>query len=140
VLEVHAIEKPIDERWIGARVDSVSCCDAPIIMVVEGGLTVMLAIGTRVTVIVELPDFPSLTAVIFAVPTPTPVTSPVVSTVAAALFEDHVTMRPVRIVPLESLTTALSCCVFPTTTLAVAGLTNTVATGAAVTVIEEVPV
>jgi hypothetical protein len=58
----------------------------------------MLAIGTAVTVSCALPDFPSLVAVIVAVPGETPVIPPVWDTVAMALFEvDHITVRPVRV-------------------------------------------
>ena len=78
-----------------------------------------------------MPLRPSLVAVSVAVPNVTPVTSPVPLTVATdALLLDHVTDRPVRVAPLASLRRAVNCCTAPTTTLALAGLTVTVATGA----------
>src|SRR5205823_3088920 len=77
--------------------------------------------------------------VIDAAPAVFAVTSPLPFTVATVvLFEDHVTVRPVRMLPLASLSVAVSCCVWPACTLADAGLTVTVATGA-VTVILAVP-
>jgi hypothetical protein len=78
-------------------------------MLAVAGVTVTLAMGTSATVMTEFPDLPSLVAVIVAVPTPAAVTSPFASTVAAALSDDHVTVRPVRVAPVESLVTALSC-------------------------------
>src|SRR3990170_3549648 len=83
------------------------------------------------TVSAAVPLFPSLVAVIVAAPSATPVTRPLDDTVATAvLFDVHVTVRPVRMFPFASLTTALSCCAAPTDTLADAGLTATVATAA----------
>jgi len=56
-----------------------------------------------VTVTVDDPPFPSLVAVIDAVPGTFPVTRPFASTVAiAGAFVDHVTGRPVRATPLAS--------------------------------------
>jgi hypothetical protein len=78
-----------------------------------------------------LPLCPSLVAVIVAAPTTTPVTSPLlltVATVGAPLAHD--TVRPVRTLPLASLSVVVNCCVAPTTRLALAGLTVTDATGA----------
>ncbi len=87
--------------------------------------------GVAVTVTAAVPLCPSLVAVIVAVPTTSPVTSPVPVTLAtlSALLA-HVTVRPVKVLPLASLRIAVNCWVAPTTTLAVAGLTVTVATGA----------
>jgi hypothetical protein len=45
-------------------------------MVILGGLKVIVATGAGVTVIVALPLFPSLVAVMLAVPTVTPLTTP----------------------------------------------------------------
>src|SRR5207247_787421 len=72
---------------------------------------------------------------IVAGPAATAVTSPLPVTVATAVFElAHVTTRPVRAVPLASCGVAVSCTVWPTCRLAVAGLTTTDATGTVVTV------
>jgi hypothetical protein len=83
-----------------------------------------------VTVIAALPLCPSLAAVIVAEPATCPVTSPPVLTVATlGLLLAHVTVRPVSGLPFASLGVAVSCTVAPATTLAVAGLTVTDATG-----------
>jgi hypothetical protein len=92
------------------------------------GVTVTDATGC-VTVTVAVPLFPSLVAVMVAVPAATPVTSPLPLTVAAALLlVAQVTTRPVSAFPAESRGVAVSCTVAPTATLAVPGLTATVAT------------
>src|SRR5205807_3658703 len=93
------------------------------------------ATGTGVTVIAEVPLFPSLVAVIVAVPGVTPDTSPLLLTVATAVLElDHVTVRPERGAPLASFSVAVSCTVWPACSEAVGGGTSTVATGTFVTV------
>ena len=93
-----------------------------------------------VTVIVAWPVFPSLVAVIVALPTATPPTSPLVSTVAtAASLVPHVTERPVSGLPAVSLGEAVSFSVPFTWTVATAGATSTLLTGIFVTVMAEVP-
>src|SRR5207302_1115490 len=101
----------------------------------------MFPAAGAVTVIAELALWRSLVAVIVAEPTTRPVTSPLAVTVATAVFElPHVTVRPVSGLPFASLGVATSCTVWPTCTLALAGLTDTEATGAgAGTVIAAVP-
>src|SRR3989441_307156 len=65
-----------------------------------------------VTVIAAVPLWPSLVAVIVAVPPATPVASPLPLTVAAAvLLLAHVTVRPVSVFPAASLVTAATCAV-----------------------------
>ena len=83
-----------------------------------------------------VPFLPSLVAVIVAVPTTRPVTSPLPFTVAtpSALLA-HVTVRPVSTLPAASMRVAVNCCTVPTTTLALVGLTVTVATGAVLAVV-----
>src|SRR5436190_2243475 len=104
------------------------------------GVTVTLPTGIAITVTDDDPDFPSLVAVTVAVPGVTPVTTPVVDTVATAvLLELHVTTRPVSTAPLASFSVAVSAPVCPTMIELVAGETATVATGAGVTVTAEVP-
>jgi hypothetical protein len=67
----------------------------------------------------------------FAVPTTRVVTRPEPETVATAVLpDDHVTGRPVRMLPFASRVTADSCTVKPTWTFAEAGDTVTDATGA----------
>src|SRR6266566_2334930 len=87
-----------------------------------------------------VPLCPSLVAVIVADPAATPDTSPLPLTVATdVLLLDHVTVRPVSGLPFASFGVAVSCTVWPTPTLAEAGLTVTDATGTFVTVIAAVP-
>src|SRR2546430_4518576 len=70
----------------------------------SGGVTSTVATGTFVTVTDEVPLFPSLVAVIVAVPGVTPDTSPPLLTVATVVLElDHVTVRPERGAPPASL-------------------------------------
>src|SRR5947209_14107317 len=97
------------------------------------GATSTDATATSVTVIAAVPLFPSLVAVSVAVPTACAVTSPLALTVATAwLSLAQVTTRPESGVPFASLGVAVSWTVAPMSTLAVAGLTLTVATGAGV--------
>src|SRR6266700_396491 len=87
-----------------------------------------------------VPLLTPLVAVIVALPTVTPVTSPEALTAAAApLLVVQVIVRPLSGFPAESLAVALSCSVLPTATLANAGLTVTEATGTTVTVSDAVP-
>src|SRR5213080_34194 len=104
-------------------------------MVAVAGVIVTEATGTGVTVIVEGPLFPSLVAVIVAVPAALPVTSPLAVTVATAvLLLPQLTVRPDNGLPLASFGVAVSCTVWPTCTDAVLGLTVTDATGTVLTV------
>src|SRR4051812_11469031 len=73
-------------------------------------------------------------------PAAMPFTSPVPETVATAIaLLDHVTTRPVRTLPAESLVTTDSCSVDPMFTPLDAGDTVTDATGTTVTVIVAAP-
>jgi hypothetical protein len=96
-----------------------------------------------VTVIAEVPLLPSLVAVMVADPATRPVTRPFEDTVATTVLElDQVMGRPVRTVPPASRSVACNCVVCPAPTVAEAGATVTVATGAgggAVTVMAAVP-
>jgi hypothetical protein len=95
----------------------------------------------RDTVRVVLPDLPSAVAVMVVLPSATPVTTPLEETVAMeGLADVHVTVRPLRTVPLLDLSVAVNCVVPPVLTLAGFGDTVTLATGSATTVIVAVPV
>src|SRR6266850_1498781 len=75
-----------------------------------------------------------------AEPTATPLTRPLPFTVAtAALLLDQVMTRPVSPAPLASFVVAVSCSVWPTTTLPGLGATVTVATGTGFTFTMAVP-
>src|SRR5437870_11132126 len=95
-------------------------CHAPALVTQLGAVTVSAAV----------PLWPSLVAVIVAVPPATPIASPLPLTVAAVLLLAHVTVRPVSVFPAASLVTAASCAVPPTERVADAGLTVTNTTGA----------
>src|SRR5206468_1280272 len=104
------------------------------------GLTVTDATGTVLTVIVAVPLCPSEVAVIVTEPAATPVTNPLALTVATAVLPlAQVIVRPESELPFASFGAAASCIVWPTCTVAVAGLTVTDATGTVVTVIAAVP-
>src|SRR5438445_529155 len=118
---------------------AVSCTVAATKMPATAGVTVTVATGTFVTEMADVPFFPSLVAVIVAEPAATPVTNPLVLTVATAVLLTHVTVRPVRGVPFESFGVAVNSVVAPSVTLAVVGLTVTDATGTLVTVTAAVP-
>src|SRR5437867_2629943 len=109
---------------------AVSCTVEPTDTVAEAGATLTEATGTCTTVMADVPLCPSLVAVIVADPAPTPVTRPLPLTLATAvLLLVQLTVRPDSGVPFASFGVATSCTVPPTETLAVAGVTSTVATG-----------
>jgi hypothetical protein len=91
---------------------------------------------------VLVPDAAPLVAVIVTpAPGATPVTTPLLETVATAgLFDDQVTARPVRTLPFASLTVALSDAVCSTFTLVTGGDTVTENAGTALTVTRAVAV
>ena len=96
--------------------------------------------GGAVTVIVAVPVWPSLVAVMVAAPAATADTRPLALTVATdALLVVQVTTRPDSGLPPASFGVAVSCTVCPACTLAVAGVTATDATGTTVTVIVAPP-
>jgi hypothetical protein len=136
-LDTQLTVRPVSRLPFASLVVAVSCCVPPVIICVVGAATVTDATGARETVMDDVPDFPSLVAVIVVLPTATAVTKPFASTVAAAgLLDDHVTVRPVSTEPFPSLSVAASCCVgaTPKTSVAEAGFTVTVATGTGLTV------
>lgn len=104
-----ATSELLDDQVTGRSVTtlpfaSFTCAVSVVVCVVKtlavAGDTVTLPTGRLVTVTVELPDFPSLVAVMVAVPRLTAVTSPAEVTVAMfVLFELHVTTRSVTVVP-----------------------------------------
>src|ERR1043165_2142537 len=86
--------------------------------------------GAAVTASVAEPVCPSLVAVICAEPAATVVTNPDPETVATAvLFELHVTVRPVSVLPLASFNVALACVPCPAVTDDAPSATVTLATG-----------
>jgi len=92
------------------------------------------------TVIVAVALFPSLVAVIVAVPGATAVTTPAVETVATAVLPElQATARPVSTFPSASFIVAVNVVVCPTMTVAAVWLRVTVATGAGETPTVAVP-
>src|SRR5438309_2164435 len=138
----HVIVRPVSGLPFASLGVAVSCTVWPICSVAEAGLTVTEATGAGAgTALAAVPLCPSLVAVIVAEPAARAVTRPLPLTVATVvLLLDHVITRPDSGFPLASCGVAVSCTVWPTGTLAVAGLTDTEATGAgAGTVIAAVP-
>src|SRR5882762_8293967 len=104
--------------------------DVPVAVLQLLSKTTPPALG-GVTVTVALPLRPSLVAVIVAGPTTSPLTSPIALTPAiVGLLELHVTTRPDSRLPPASRRVVVNCWTDPTATLALAGLSVTVATGA----------
>ena len=97
--------------------------------------------GGACTVTTDVPLLPSLVAVTVAVPpSATSVTSPVGDTViTVGVLDVHATGRPVKGLPLASLSVTFSWMVPWSGSVAGAGLTTTVATGTSVTVAAAVP-
>src|SRR3989442_3351673 len=139
LLDAQVTTRPVSAAPLASFGVAVSCTVCPLCRFAVAGLTVTDATGTLVTVIAAVALLPSLVAVMVAEPAPAPVTNPLPLTVAAAgLLDAHVTTRPVSAAPLASCGVAVSCTVWPTCRLAVAGLTVTDATGTLVTVIAAV--
>jgi hypothetical protein len=114
---------------------AVNCREAPTKSVAEVGETSTVATGTCVTLTVAEPLLPSLVAVIVTAPAARPVTRPEEDTRARVeSLVVHATARPARGSPAASLGVAVSCTVFPMSTLDDGGSTSTVATGTLVTV------
>jgi hypothetical protein len=119
---------------------AVSCTVWPTGTLALGGDTVTEPTASAVTVAVAVPLFPSLVAVIVAVPGPVPVTRPVEFTVAiASLLDDHVTTRFVTVVPFRSFTVVVNWTLCPTNSGFVDGATVTLPTGTGTTVTVDVP-
>src|SRR5207244_13319691 len=94
--------RPASTLPMASLVVALSCTVWPVVRPADGGATVTVATGTVETVIVALPLLPSLVAVIVAVPTAAPVTTPLPLTVATApLLLDQVRVRPVNVLPAE---------------------------------------
>src|SRR6266699_3727705 len=163
LLLAQVIVPPVRALPAESLVVALSCVVAPTKSPAVAGLTVTEATGTIATVtdaVALLPSLvavmvadpavtplaspvaliPSLVTVIVAVPAATPLTSPMLLTVAAAvLLLAQVIVRPVRTLPAESLVVAESWTVAPSSTLAVAGVSVTDATGTVATVTAAVP-
>src|SRR2546422_897711 len=119
---------------------AVTSTVGPSLTLADAGATATEATATCTTVMADVPLCPSEVAVIVAEPASFAVTSPLELTVAAVvLLEVQVTTRPDSGCPSAPFGVAVSCTVLPSSTLADAGVTATVATGTGVTVILAVP-
>src|SRR6266513_3827351 len=76
LLLAHVRTRPVSVEPAESLVTAESCCVAPSAIVADAGLTVTVATGTVVTVIVALPVLPSLVAVTVADPAAAAVTRP----------------------------------------------------------------
>jgi hypothetical protein len=107
--ELHVIERPVKMLPLPSRVVALACVVCPTVIVVGASETVTSATGTGTTVIEDVPVFPSLVAVIVALPSAREVTRPLAETVAIdGALDDHVTVRPLRTLLLASLVSAAS--------------------------------
>src|SRR5439155_1710850 len=132
--------RPDNGLPLASFVVAVSCTVWPTCTEAVPGLTVTDAIPILLTVTVAVPLCHSEVAVIVTEPAATPVTNPLALTVATAVLPlAQVIVRPESELPFASFGAAASCIVWPTCTVAVAGLTVTDATGTVVTVIAAVP-
>ena len=141
VLELlHVIARPLSTLFAASRVTAVACVVLPAVTEVAASDTLTVATGTAVTVSTAPPLWPSLAPVIVTVPTASVVTSPLLLTVAMAVFELlHVIARPLSTLFAASRVTAVACVVLPAVTDGAANVTLTVATGTAVTVMTAPP-
>src|SRR5438132_271490 len=140
LLLAHVTERPVRMLPLASRRVAVSCCVCPAGPLAEAGLTVADATGTPLTVMLAVPLWPSLVAVMVTDPAVTPVTSPLLLTVAIVLsLDDQLIARPVKGLPLASRGVAVSCTVPVIAMFAALGDTVTAATGATVTVTVAVP-
>ena len=110
LLLAHVTARPVSVLPAASLVTAESCLVPPMPMLAEAGLTVTEATGTIMTVMAAVPLLLSLVAVMVAEPAATPLTRPLLLTEATdELLLAHVTMRPVSVLPAESLVTVESC-------------------------------
>jgi hypothetical protein len=110
LLEIQLTVRPVKIAPIAFFVVAVNGWLSPTTIGVVSAESVTAVTGATVTVIEDVPIFPSLVAVIVAPPGLTAVTRPFPSTVATVTsLELHVTRRPVSALPFASFVTALSC-------------------------------
>lgn len=129
----HATSRPVSVFPLASCVTAVSVSDDPIESCDDAGVTTTDATGTgagALTVTCAVPTFPSLVAVIVAVPDAIAVTTPDALTVAVCgALDAQTTPRPASAFPLASYATAFSVSEAPTESCDVVGATTTDATG-----------
>jgi hypothetical protein len=132
---LQVIVRPVSTLPVASFNTAVAWVVCPTVRLPEPNDTLTEATVTSVTVRLACPETPPLVATMFALPAPIAVTTPVLLTVATAVFElAHVTVRPVNTLPPVSFNTAVACVVSPTVRLPEANDTLTEATGTTVTV------
>ncbi len=103
------------------RAVAVNCLVLPLLIVAEPGLTVMeftTGGGSSTVTMIGSLVISSIMAVMSAMPAPTALTSPVISTVATSVSSlDHSNFPPPIIVPSEVRATAINWWVSPTTSI-----------------------
>jgi hypothetical protein len=105
----HAIDRPLSADPCASNVCAAIGALAPTTNAIELGATVTDATGITATVILAAAVFPSLVAVIVAVPAETAETRPVEETLATAIASElHVTSRPAKALPVPSFTDTVS--------------------------------
>jgi hypothetical protein len=119
---------------------TLACVVSAVVMELAASVTLNDATGADVTVSVALPLFPSLFAVMWAMPVASAVTTPAVDTVATdVLSEFQVIVRPVSTPPPASSVVADACAVSTAVIVFGSRATVTVATATGTTVIVAVP-
>lgn len=135
LLELHVTARPTSTFPFASRTPAASVVVCATNTVVVEGVTVTLAAGTALTDTAAVALFPSLVAVIVALPGEMPVTRPLDDTVAMPEADVvQVTVRPVSVAPRTSCSVGTSVAVCPTKRLGAVGASVIVATGASVTV------
>jgi hypothetical protein len=130
LLELHVTTRFVSTLPFASFAVAVNASVTFTASVAEGGDTTTLLTGTSDTVTVAVPLCPLLVAVIFAVPVPTAVTTPLDEMLAMPVFElDHTTGVPVTTAPVASRVVAASCVVCATNIDTESGVTTTAATG-----------
>jgi len=130
--ELQVTTRPVSTLLFASRVVAVSCEVWPML---SDALPVTFTDATGAgagafTVSVAEPVTPSLVARIATLPAATAVTSPVLDTVARAVFALlHVTVRPVSTLLFASRSVAVACVVCPAVTVDALNATLTDATG-----------
>ncbi len=128
-LVLHATVRFVSALPPASRGVAVNCWVPPAVRVTVAGVTSTLATGTAATVTLAVPSTPSTVAVTVTGPGATAVNRPVLSIVAMVpSLVAHVTARPVSAFPPASRGVAVNCCVPPAVTVAVGGVTSTLAT------------
>jgi hypothetical protein len=127
--DFHVTRRPVSVAPLASFAVAVSCDVAPAASDTDVGATATDATATAVTETLTVSLKPPEEATTPAVPTATPLTTPVALTVATlALVVDHAIGAPLTGWPSGSLATAVSCDVWPTVTVPLSGDATTDAT------------